>query len=526
MLNIEDFIDKTSNQYLSFKMEDMSLEDFIDYLITFRLVSLSDISETLSSKYNMSFFWVKINPTPKELKPIADKYGVLLQMTNKGLYVFVPIGTNIKKEEFQLDLPTMDLHFVSIAKCNYKMIVSGVDTSTNLISKEFIEFRPKLIFRLMVSDCIDIGCTDMHFESIYINKKPSYMVRYRIKRELVESKFKLTPDVFRDVIVSTIKDLSPSPAAEIDNIAGLVTEIPDLFGDGSCEIRVTGMPSMAGLFAVFTIQTILTTTLKIDELGFPDEDVKQLREYAYKRKGLTLVTGEKRSGKNTTILAMVNEVLNEPMQIIEYSNPIEFRMPFCQVNYHGDIDTLKNLIALAKKQDIDLALINELPNSEVAFAVRDLVNSSIGVITTTHINRVWHIPYKLREFFGDDYKTVISQLNCVITQKMFRRWVVPRDSLQVRELNKDQDNLCKEAYAAGVRQYYVLKEGAKVKYKLQPICEIFHLTDEIKTAILNFNEIYKAEQLIISQMKDKRIENKLAKLINSGACSLQEWKLL
>lgn len=83
-------------------------------------------------------------------------------------------------------------------------------------------------------------------------------------------------------------------------------------------------------------------------------------------------------------------------------------MPFTQVDYGGDESTLLNAVRLAKKQDVNVAYINELPNKEVAFSVRDLVNSSVYVLTTMHMDRLWHLPYKLKEYYGDQFKDVIS----------------------------------------------------------------------------------------------------------------------
>lgn len=54
-----------------------------------------------------------------------------------------------------------------------------------------------------------------------------------------------------------------------------------------------------------------------------------------------------------------------------------------------------------------------------SIAVKDLVTSSIGVITTLHLNRIWDLPFRLYEYYGESYKDVIMQTNGVINQKMF-----------------------------------------------------------------------------------------------------------
>lgn len=78
--------------------------------------------------------------------------------------------------------------------------------------------------------------------------------------------------------------------------------------------------------------------------------------------------------------------------MISYDSPIEVLMPFPQVDYKDDPKRLLDCVRLAKKQDIDIAFLNEIPSKDVAFAVKDLVTSSIGVITTLHLNRIWDLP--------------------------------------------------------------------------------------------------------------------------------------
>ena len=65
-----------------------------------------------------------------------------------------------------------------------------------------------------------------------------------------------------------------------------------------------------------------------------------------------------------------------------------------------------------------------------------------------------------------------------------------------------------------------------MKYSLQPLCEILVITDEMKTAMLNFEELWKAEQMMRSHIERAHgtIENKLAAYINNGWCSLDEMR--
>lgn len=528
---LDDFFPKSDSmsqrdlwRYNSLASEDLHGATLVDNLILLRFVDLSDIQEVLRAKYQVPFFWLNFDPTPAELKDMASRYNVLLQRETDRMIVYVQLGQELDDASLLVDIPNYKMQYVFIADCNYRIVTTGA--MMDVLSYQLADFRPLLVLRRLLIDCDECGGTDLHFLSTYRNKVPHHTIQYRVKRELVNSEFSMDLDMMQRVTQAAVAKLSSASASDLDSTLGVTTDIPNVFGDGTTDVRLTGMRAQAGFYAVMAMQTVTTTNLTVDELGFPKADVAIIRDIARRRTGLTLVTGEMRSGKNTTIFAMVNEIIHLPIRIIEYSNPVENRMDMVQTNYKGDIDNLKNYLRLAKKQDIDIAILNEIPNAEVAFAVRDLVNSAIGVITTTHIDRVWHVPNKLSEFFGKDYKTIISQLNAVINQKMFRRWSAP--NMQKRVLPQGPGEFEKFAYRCGVRQYFVPTDAKRVKYSLQPLTEILVLTDEQKTAMLNFEELWRAEQMIRNHIERTHgtIENKLASYINEGICSLDELRRL
>lgn len=513
------YLDKQA--YASLAMEDLHNSELIDNLVLLKFLSIETLSKIIKEEKGCNFIWLAENPTPKELSEVADRFSVFFERRSpQEIDVYVPIGNTLDDSLLQIDIPNYQFNYIYIADCNYKSLYSNLDIST--LSYDLLDFRPLLVLRRLILDCNECGGTDIHFESSFIDKVPTHRIRYRIKRELEPSKFKMDKYLIQRVVQATVAKLSSASASDLDSNVGVTTDIPNLFGDGKCDLRLTGLQVSAGMYVDIAIQNTTTTTLKIDELGFPKEDVSIIRELSSRRTGLTLVTGEMRSGKNTTIFAMLNELVKYPIRIIEYSNPVENRMEFPQANYKGNIEVLKNWLRLSKKLDIDVAVLNEIPNSEVAFAVKDLVNSAIGVITTTHIDRVWHLPNKLSEFFGEDYKSILSQLNAVINQKMFRGWKL--ESPEKRTLENPENGFMAFAYNCGVRQYYVPTEGTGVKYRLQPLAEILIFTDEMKSKMLHFSEMYMSEHFLHNVILEQggTIETKLAQYINEGICSLDE----
>lgn len=521
--NISDFYSSDELRIInSFNVENIVNEVLIDNLYLLHFLDFNSIADIIYKKYKVDLVYLNSVVTHPELKAISDKFGIFIEK-RKEVIAYIPLGTVINKADLEIEIPNYRFVYKYIMLCNYNALIKKLDLS--ILSNKILDFRPLLVFRRLILDCIEHTGTDIHFVSFYRNKKPEHHIQYRIKRELKESTFKLDYALILKIINKLISNKSSASAVDLDSIDGITTDVSDLFSDETIDLRVTGTRTSAGLYVVIAIQQVTTTSKKLNELGIFSQDVDKLKYLSNKDTGLTLYTGEMRSGKNTSIFASLNERLNDPIRIIEYSNPIEVKMPFPQINYKGNINALKSLMRLSKKQDINIAVLNEIPNQEVAFSVRDLINSAIGVITTTHLNRVWHIPYKLEELYGKDYKSIISQLNAVINHKMFRK---QSNCCLVKKVLNPSNDFEKYAASIGVTQYYEPIGCEKCKIKLQPIVEILIMNDFIKTELLNHKSLYESEQYLRNYMNSIRetIEYKIACGINMGIFNLEELRLL
>lgn len=508
----------------SLQMENLSGAEMIDNLILLDIVDLADIRQVLEADCGIQFGTLAVDPTPPQYRDIANRHHVLIRHSTKNI-IYVPLGCDLDKALLSIDLPEAELEYMYIADCTYRMVKQGLQLSGPR-SVRMGNIHPLLALRRLLIQCIEMGGTDLHVAYYFVDKQPCHVIQYRGQQGLEDMPIQLNDDLTKRMISEMIDKLSKKSVTDLDAEEGVETGISDIFGDGSVDLRVSVGRVAAGYFCVIRIQTIGTTTLGINELGFPEADCATILDLSKRTTGLTLITGKLGSGKNTTIYAMSNEFDVKARRVIEYANPIENRMPFPQVDYGGNIPHLLTLVRRAKKQDLDIAILNELPNREVALAVRDLVNSAIYVVTTTHLNRVWHLPNKLNEFFGDDYKTIISQLNAVVNQRMFLRW--SGANMHKRILDKSAGPFAMFAYQAGVRQYFVPEDLSKVTYHYQPMVEILVLDDQLKTALLNFDALSRAEETIKLRMQHEHatLENRVADYINNGYFSLDELRKL
>lgn len=208
-------------------------------------------------------------------------------------------------------------------------------------------------------------------------------------------------------------------------------------------------------------------------------------------------------------------------------------MPFAQVDYQEDSKRLLSLVRLTKKQDVDVAFLNEIPTKEVAFAVSDLAESSIYVITTMHLDRLWQLPYRLYDYYGESYKNVISQINGVLNQKMFGvQCPHCREEKLLSELKSEP--IYKLLSSKGVNSYFVTK-GCKycrdeitgssgfIIGRNQPYAEHLIFTEEIKEHLLRCEHPWDMELYLKAKIREKAqaLEDYMVDGVKSGDLNVE-----
>lgn len=414
MFTIDDFpvSSEIKTIFIEEKIEDES--DLIYNLEIYKFLKRKTIIDCLRNKLTKinieSINTVNRNP---DFEMIEKKYDILLDVVDSKTIVI------IKSVFHEIDMVTLELQLTQYTN----LIVKNV-TEYNyrlLCNPDYqIEYDYLILFKRILLEVINLGGTDLHFNVKHINMKPYYPVQYRLGTDLLDlDLFKLDGNLNQGIVTKLISVKTVANVIDLSSSDGITSNSTNIFGNNDIELRIAANKVKDGYQCVIRIQQKRTFSFTIDSLGFQKSAEDFLYRISKKRSGITLITGAIRTGKNTTAFALANEMAKQPIKIIDYSSPIEVLMPFNQVDYLDNEKNLLSCVRLAKKQDINVAFINEIPNKEVAFAVKDLANSSIHVITTLHLDRIWHLPYKLQEYYGNSYKDVISQINGVINQKMF-----------------------------------------------------------------------------------------------------------
>lgn len=139
--------------------------------------------------------------------------------------------------------------------------------------------------------------------------------------------------------------------------------------------------SFANKQPIYTMKILKNEIPQYEELGLPDI----LRKMTHKTQGLILVAGNKKSGKTTTLNALVrhiNETQNK--KIITLEKTIEYnhvtRNSIIVQKEMGDFTAYTQGVKNALKEDCDVLVIEDIRNKETMEAVLEIVEKGHLVI--------------------------------------------------------------------------------------------------------------------------------------------------
>jgi type II secretory ATPase GspE/PulE/Tfp pilus assembly ATPase PilB-like protein len=188
------------------------------------------------------------------------------------------------------------------------------------------------------------------------------------------------------------------------------------------EMRISTTPSIYGENIVVRVLAGTGQLLRLDSLGFDNENTKRLRTLFHKPHGIILISGPTGSGKTTTLYAALREVNLTERNVLTVEDPVEYKLSFVKqtsVNLKAGYD-----FALAgrnfMRQDPDVMLLGEIRDEETAkIAVRASITGHL-VLSTLHTNdAVTSVP-RLRDFSIDRFM-LSSSLLAVISQRLVRK---------------------------------------------------------------------------------------------------------
>src|SRR5205085_11554833 len=175
-----------------------------------------------------------------------------------------------------------------------------------------------------VYTAIQRRASDIHIET----GDDAVYVKYRIDGVLQPAMRPIAKE-FHSPIISRIKVMAELDIAEkrVPQDGRFRMRMPGK----TIDFRVSIMPSVHGEDAVIRIldkETISEqyTELRLDILGFPEQELRRFRKYIREPYGMVLVTGPTGSSKTTTLYAALAEIKTVEDKIVTIEDPVEYQL--------------------------------------------------------------------------------------------------------------------------------------------------------------------------------------------------------
>jgi len=338
----------------------------------------------------------------------------------------------------------------------------------------------------MVFTALQRRASDIHIET----QDDAVHVKYRIDGVLQQA-MKPIDKRHHSTLISRIKVMSELDIAE--------KRVPQ---DGRFKLRVRGktidfrvsiMPSVHGEDAVIRIldKESLSeqfTELRLDILGWPEDEMRRFRKYIREPYGMVLVTGPTGSGKTTTLYAALSEIKTVEDKIITIEDPVEYQLrgiTQIPINEKKGLTFARGLRSVLR-HDPDKIMVGEIRDPETAQIAIQSALTGHQVFTTVHANNVIDVLGRFLNMGVEPYQFV-SALNCVLAQRLVRRICLHCK----RPATISAETLTESALDPALATSHQFYEGAGciecggTGFKGRTaICELMDLTDRIRDMIL------------------------------------------
>ena len=338
-----------------------------------------------------------------------------------------------------------------------------------------------------VFTAIQRRASDIHIET----GDDAVHVKYRIDGVLQPAMRPIAKE-FHSSIISRIKVMAELDIAEkrVPQDGRFRMRMPGK----TIDFRVSIMPSVHGEDAVIRIldkESISEqfTELKLDILGFPEQELRRFRKYIREPYGMVLVTGPTGSGKTTTLYAALSEIKSIEDKIVTIEDPVEYQLrgiTQIPINEKKGLTFARGLRSILR-HDPDKIMVGEIRDPETAqIAIQSALTGHL-VFTTVHANNVVDVLGRFLNMGVEPYQFV-SALNCVLAQRLVRLICTHCK----RPVKVEAKLLEESALDPALVQSHQFYEGAGcidcggTGFKGRTaICELLNLSDHIREMILD-----------------------------------------
>jgi general secretion pathway protein E len=287
------------------------------------------------------------------------------------------------------------------------------------------------------------------------------------------------------------------------------------------DIRVSILPTFYGERVVMRLLMQSSQIPQINELGFNDSLIGDVKKLLRSSHGIILVTGPTGSGKTTSLHSFLREVEEPHKNLITVEDPVEYKSDnIAQIQVNEKVGlTFASALRSILRQDPDVIMIGEIRDEETAaIAVRAALTGHL-VFSTLHTNSAAATISRLADMNVEPF-LISSSLLGILAQRLVR--VLCSECKEEDELAEefaDDYNLPKDAKiykSCGCKSCNYSGYSGR-----RSIGELLVMNDKVKDLLKTTTDEHTIK---VELEKDglKTISSQLSKMLLDGETSLDE----
>lgn len=260
---------------------------------------------------------------------------------------------------------------------------------------------------------INNRASDIHFEPTM----KDFIIRIRIDG-LLHLLGKL-PRLFHEKTISRIKVLAQINIAEHRTPQDGHFEVR--VNDKLYSIRVSTLPTIYGESVVLRILNKEDLVIKLEELGFEDDQLVFVNQLITIPAGMILTTGPMGSGKTTLLYSLLNVLSRPEKSVLTLEDPVEYQMPDIrqsQVNETAGFTFARAMRSIVR-QDPNIVLVGEIRDEETAHMAMQAALTGVLVLSTFHTFDVPALVNRFKEM-GVSTSIITQAIQGVIFTRLVR----------------------------------------------------------------------------------------------------------
>jgi type IV pilus assembly protein PilB len=279
-------------------------------------------------------------------------------------------------------------------------------------AEKFSDKQVAETLEMLVKHGVERNASDIHIEP----HERFILVRYRIDGTL-RGIHKLPRAALGTVMVQ-LKKMADLSANE--------TQAPQegryhvRVGEQEVEVRLSTMPVFGGEKAVLHLSIQLGKPQDLEKLGFWGQGLRTLQTVLTTPHGLVVIAGPRHSGISSTLFSLLNQLNSPLVSVATVETRAKHHLPGITQTYTGSTMSVLEGVQAALKQDPNIVMINDIPDSQTAELAIHAATTGHLLLTGMHAENSLAAVLRLRAA-GVEPFLLANGLRASISQRLVRR---------------------------------------------------------------------------------------------------------